>query len=275
MGSLSEAAQGNEGAAASSQTAALTRALCAAGLWPHVNLLAVSTIDSTNRLARRLLDSLADESEPVPPLLVVALQQSAGRGRAGRTWSSPADLGLYATRVVRLESMRSATQLPLLVPVAVSEALDWFLRRPCGIKWPNDLVVGGRKLGGILIETVAGRSSGGAALIGVGVNVAQLIADLPGPEATSLALETGQAPALPGVAAAVLARLEDTLGGGGEGIVERFRQRLVHRRGETVTFRVGDEMIVGEYLGVDDLGHLRLRCDGSARTFASGEVIER
>jgi len=124
------------------------------------------TASSTQDEARRLLEA----GEASPGHVVVADEQTAGRGRFGRSWMSPSG-GLYATFLVP-----HAAGIALLAGVAVARALERF-GGAVGLKWPNDVLVGGKKLAGILIE-----ADGDIALVGVGVN----IDEAPAEGATSL-----------------------------------------------------------------------------------------
>ena len=140
-------------------------------------IVELHSVGSTNTVA---LDSGR------PGLLVVASEQTAGRGRKGRTWFSPAGTNLYMTLTVDTNDPR----LPLVAGVAVREALSVLMVKSAllEVKWPNDLIVHGRKLCGILCE-----SRGGITAVGIGVNVNQLawppdLAD----SATSLALILGR-----------------------------------------------------------------------------------
>ena len=122
-----------------------------------------ASTDSTNTRARELAEALAPHGT-----VVTAGEQSAGRGRQGRTWTAPPGRALLYSAILRPLDERHLL-LPLAVPLAVCEAAESL--RPgleCAIKWPNDVWVEGRKLGGILIEA---RPQDGWAVIGVGLNL--------------------------------------------------------------------------------------------------------
>jgi len=121
------------------------------------------SIDSTNMRARELAAEGAEHGT-----VVTAAEQTAGRGRQGRTWTAPAGKALLYSAIVRPLEERHA-MLPLAVPLAVCEAAEEL--RPgleCGVKWPNDVQVKQRKLAGILVEA---RPQDGWAVIGVGLNL--------------------------------------------------------------------------------------------------------
>lgn len=147
--------------------------------WGVPLMEAFERLSSTNDRLREL----ADRDAPAF-VVVVAEEQTAGRGREGRAWSSPPGLGLWMSVLVRLESEIPPTLLPLLVGVAVCRAI----RAVCPdleplLKWPNDVMLGRRKVCGILCEGIGL----GKVVIGIGTNVRQRAEDFP-PELRALAV---------------------------------------------------------------------------------------
>jgi biotin-[acetyl-CoA-carboxylase] ligase BirA-like protein len=146
-----------------------------------MHLIRFDSIDSTHAVARRMLDSgeLADRT------LIIAGEQTAGRGTKGRAWSSPRDAGVYLTyaRVFENETWPITPAYTLAAGLACAEVL----RRATGVdvrvKPVNDLIVAGRKLGGILTESIIEAGQLRALFTGVGVNVRRAPLDLP-PDAT-------------------------------------------------------------------------------------------
>jgi BirA family transcriptional regulator, biotin operon repressor / biotin---[acetyl-CoA-carboxylase] ligase len=137
--------------------------------------------------------------------VAVAEHQTAGRGRSGRHWEDRAELAILVSILLRPPSGAHLPQLSLVVGLAAAEAVEFVSGVPAGIKWPNDVLIGGRKVAGVLLE-----GDGDAVVCGIGVNVAQQAPDLPVQTpvaATSLLLETGTA----FDRATVLATLLDTL----------------------------------------------------------------
>ena len=126
--------------------------------------LHLRVVDSTNERSR----ALAEEGAP-HGTLVTATEQTAGRGRQGRSWAGPPGSALLMSLVVREHD----ALLPLRAGLAVADVADPHAQ----VKWPNDVLVGGRKVAGILVE---GRPQEGWAALGIGVNVAVDLADLPG-----------------------------------------------------------------------------------------------
>lgn len=220
---------------------------------PHLHLREAV---STNEHARGLAAAGAPHGT-----LVTASSQSAGRGRQGRSWEAPAGSSLLMSLVLREPS----DLLPLAAGVAVAQA--------CGpqaqVKWPNDVVVteGGalRKLAGILAE---GRPQEGWAVLGIGVNVAVELDELP-PELQGTAATLGLEPAdVPAVRERVLAELDAALALGDAELLEAWRERdaLLGRE-------VDCGEVVGVAAGVDGAGRLVLElAEGGQTAVEAGEV---
>ncbi len=169
-------------------------------------LLRLDNISSTNDVARELAVSGAAEG-----LCVVASHQTAGRGRQSRSWSSPPGEGLYLSLVLRPVVTASASAImTLAAAVAVAETLECDFETAADIKWPNDVLVSGRKICGILVESAVEGERLQYAVMGIGVNIAQrsFPAQI-GDTATSLLIETGRAIKPEDFMQAMLPRLED------------------------------------------------------------------
>ena len=216
---------------------------------PHLHLRAT---DSTNVRARGLAAAGAPHGT-----LVTAGEQSAGRGRQGRTWSAPAGQALLLSLVVR----GGVDVLPLRAAVAVADV--------CGaeaqIKWPNDVLVDGLKVAGILVE---GRPQEGWAVLGIGLNAGEDVAALPA-ELQDRAGTLGRARAeLPAVLAELLGALEAALREPADVVLGRWRTRdaLLDR---PVRWSGG----TGTGRGVDEHGRLVVElADGTRTALDAGEV---
>jgi BirA family biotin operon repressor/biotin-[acetyl-CoA-carboxylase] ligase len=239
------------------------------------NLIVLRRVGSTNALARRITAEYHREFSVPPRSLIVAGEQTAGRGRRGRPWLSPPDTGIYATLLLPLEDPRTVVRLPLLAAVGLARSLNRYLDPPCRLQWPNDLVVGERKLGGLLIEAVT-HEEGTVAMIGFGINHG---AAPPVPDrSVSCVVESApDPPALPrllwelvdGVHEA-LTHLHDP-----EWTVTHYRALTAHRLGDALTCRVAGEIRSGIFRGIDEHGFLKLEYDGREERFSAGEVVER
>jgi BirA family biotin operon repressor/biotin-[acetyl-CoA-carboxylase] ligase len=153
------------------------------------------------------------------------------------------------------------------VPVAVASACDPLVGASCGIKWPNDIWVGGRKLSGILLE---GRPQDGWAVIGIGLNVGTARDEFPDElqaTATSIAIESGSDPGTETVLAAVLASLERWLAAPPTEVLDAWRERDV-LTGSTIRWNGGQ----GTAAGLDDSGALLVDTDGGRVQLDAGEV---
>lgn len=197
--------------------------------------------------------------------LVVALEQTAGRGQRGRRWLSPPG-GLYASFLVRPElEPRSAPALTLAVGVALAEALSTLCPVPLGIKWPNDLWVAqgphrGKKVAGILVEASLGEKLEHA-VIGIGVNLREIEKPLElQPFATSLEA-LGAAISLDRLAATIANQLEPRLleleFRGPQDLLKAWRDRALGL-GEPAELDTGETSILGPLMGLAADGALLL-----------------
>jgi BirA family biotin operon repressor/biotin-[acetyl-CoA-carboxylase] ligase len=210
--------------------------------------------------------SLADDGGP-HGLVVVAGQQTAGRGRRGHRWSSPAHAGLYFSTVVRPPLAAPPDGGPslfglltLAAGAAVAEGIGQATGLEASLKWPNDLFYGA-KLAGVLAEGHGVGQPGQFVVIGVGINVRD-VKYLPDSEVrtTSLERELGQAPEAGVLAAEVLAawsqRYQDLLDGRFTRVVERWRVRAAGLVGRPVAWRDAEGEHEGTTTGVDATGAL-------------------
>ncbi len=237
-------------------------------------LHAFEEVDSTNVVAFRLAVEGAEHGE-----LVVAERQTQGRGRRGRSWSSPGHLNLHASFVLRPElPPQRAPELTLLAAVALAESLR-ATGVPADIKWPNDLLVGGRKVAGILTELSADLDRIHFVVLGIGVNLNAAHEDFP-PElaetATSVLEVTGRRVARAAFAAALAKRLEDWLD---LHAAQGFRP--VRERWRALSATLGQEVLVtserrevrGVAVDIDEDGALRIRtADGAEERILAGDV---
>jgi BirA family biotin operon repressor/biotin-[acetyl-CoA-carboxylase] ligase len=231
-------------------------------------------LTSTNDRAKELAAEGADHGE-----VVVAESQTAGRGRRGRSWISPPRRNLYFSVVLRPELPPGrAPELTLVASLAVCDALRQ-AGVDAGIKWPNDLIASGKKIGGILTELAADPDRIQWVVIGVGVNVNARVDDFP-PElqgqATSVAIERGGPAPRALFAAACLTALEDWLDRHAEHGFEEVRSAWKERSvvlGRRVVVRTDDGEVEGKAEDLDGQGALLVRGDdGSLHRFVAGDV---
>ena len=209
-----------------------------------------------------------------PGAVLVALDQDAGRGRLDRRWYAAPGTSIALSAAVRPPTPPDTwALLPLLCGLAVARVVRGY-GLDARLKWPNDVLVGGRKLCGILVEVGADPAGGLTAVAGIGVNVAQTRAELPGPQATSLALEGVNVGRIP-VAAAVLHELGTVLESWHTAApaLDAYRT-LCATIGSAVRVQVdAATTITGTAETVGDDGRLAVRADGAVRWFAVGDVV--
>ena len=240
------------------------------------NALVFDSLDSTNaEVLRRLAAGEA------APLLVLAERQESGRGRRGRAWVSPYAENLYYSLGLRLEGgVFSLDGLSLSVGLAVLRSLHEFGVTDAGLKWPNDLLVAGRKIAGVLLELSGDPASACQVVIGIGVNVNML----PGPGVaidqpwTSLRERCGRLVGRTELALALgwwlrhyLRRHERD----GFAVLREEWESCHLWQGREVSLLAGPQCIDGVVLGVDHQGALRLDVAGRERQFSGGELSLR
>jgi BirA family transcriptional regulator, biotin operon repressor / biotin---[acetyl-CoA-carboxylase] ligase len=225
-----------------------------------------STMDDIQRLA-------AEGAEE--GLIVVADEQMAGRGRAGRGWTAPPGTALLCS-VLLLPTLppNRLTTLPLVAGVAVAEAIEDSAPVTCRLKWPNDVWIGGRKVAGILMKATVSAGVTDRVVLGIGINLNTKPEDLP-PNATSLAVASGIDVSRPSVLDALIARLQDLydrfVASNGRPDLEPWLKRAA-LVGELVTVKDAGASISGRLHGVDDDGALLLDVDGSLRRIVAGDL---
>ena len=235
-------------------------------------LIYLTSTTSTQDIARREAEAGAAHGTAV-----IAEEQTAGRGRLGRSWVSPTGKNIYVTLLLRPELARLRV-LGMAAPLAVVRAVESVTGLAPTLKWPNDVLLSGRKLAGVLIDSELSGSAVKYALLGIGVNVNF---DIPeGSEiatiATSLKREAGSEVSREDVFAALLNEFEQLyLHAPPEVIRDAWRQRLeTLGREVTVTFRGTVHEGVAEDIGADGSLLLR-RADGSQLVVEAGEVTLR
>jgi BirA family biotin operon repressor/biotin-[acetyl-CoA-carboxylase] ligase len=237
-----------------------------------------TTVASTNDEARTLALQGAAHGTAV-----LAAGQTRGRGTKGRTWHSPPGLGLYVSFVLRGPAggpVPFPHILPLAVGLAAAEAVREAAGLRVGLKWPNDLVHEGRKLGGILCEAVTGAADAGFAVAGVGLNVGHGPEDLPEairPLATSLRMAGRPDADVESLFAGLCRALDswyNVLARGDRGsVLEAFEAAMVPSPGTPVRVATAAGGIMGTCRGLDAEGRLVIERDGGAGTVSFDAVL--
>ncbi len=236
----------------------------------------VPEIDSTNRLAYDLASRGADEGE-----VVLADTQKQGKGRLGRNWFSPPGLNLYLSVVLRPALAPSdAPQLTLVAAVALAETVQRFLGARPAIKWPNDILAGGKKLAGILTESSVDAERLHFVIIGIGVNL-NMTADGVPPSirdgATSLLQLTERLTDRSAFAGELIRSLDGCYGEleqrGFPHIAGRW-ESFFELKGRKVKVEMGDRVVSGIARGIDRDGALLVeRADGAVERIVAGDVL--
>ena len=234
------------------------------------------SLPSTNDVARELASSGASEG-----VGVLAFEQTAGRGRQGRSWISAGGEGLYLSIVLRHRvKAREAPVITLAAAVAVAEALISDIGVAADIKWPNDVLARGRKICGILVESATEGEQLQYAVLGIGLNISQrdFPADLRQP-ATSVFLELGYEIRLEDLLRPLLARADAwyrTATSNPQLAISRWEELSSYARGCEVRILSPEGSVEGTTRGLTPHGALVVELnDGQTREIVSGEVSLR
>jgi BirA family biotin operon repressor/biotin-[acetyl-CoA-carboxylase] ligase len=264
---------------------ALAEAFAAAGarLSPLGDrLIFFNTIGSTSDVALAL--AVGGNAEGA---VVIADEQTAGRGRLGRRWFSPPGSGLYVSTVLqpstaRADPQRATSLLTLAAGLALAEAIEAVTSLRVDIKWPNDLLVARRKLGGILAEAVgverlAAQRGIASVVLGYGINIRSTayppdLRDRATSLETALGRPIDRAAMCVETVAAVSRRYRDLLAGRFDAILDGWRDRAPESRGVRVTWSTPSGPRSGVTAGIDDRGALLVRVGADLETIVGGEV---
>lgn len=238
----------------------------------------LKVVDSTNDRARELAEKGVPHGSGV-----VAEQQTAGRGRLKRLWFSPAGKNLYCSYIIRpVAPLAEYPRLTLVAGLAVAQFINEVVPGRVGLKWPNDILLGGKKCGGILCESVLSHEQnvGGYAIVGIGLNLLLDKHDFPKElrdRATSLLIEGGPRlvpqDAFPMLRRHLLACVDDWQKNGFQWILERWGafDIMVGRQATWVTQK--GEVVTGVSLGPDSSGQLCIEdAQGTRHLVVSGDV---
>lgn len=235
---------------------------------------------STNSALRRRA-----APRPGKTRICLAEYQSAGRGRRGRQWVAPLASSLCLSLAWSFDTApRMVSAMSLAVGVAVVRALRRLDLLEVGLKWPNDLVVGGSKLGGILIDAWHGSDGRASLVAGIGLNLhvteaqAKAVAATPGlPPAALADIDPVGAARRNGLAALLIDEIVDMLDACARDatVWREDWQRFDTLAGMSVEVTTGDQSFVGRAMGVDEVGALQVEAGGQTRQFIAGDVTVR
>ena len=234
----------------------------------------VETTGSTNA------DLLARHAagEDIGGAVLIAEHQSTGRGRQGRSWSTPSRAQIALSVGVHAGGRPPSAWgwLPLLTGVAVADAVRATTGIAPGLKWPNDILVGGRKLGGILAEVA---SPAPIVVVGLGVNVTLTASEIKdvAPDATSLLMlgstMLDRTALLGSILAELSARIDRWQSAGPEsGLIGDYRARSITLGTRVRALLPGDREIIGTATDLDDLGHLHIDTGAQTIAVSAGDI---
>ena len=213
-------------------------------------------------------------------LVLVAEHQTAGRGRLGRSWDSPPGASLVLSALLAPDAAPERWPwLPLTTGMAVAKTLGRVAGVTADLKWPNDVLIEGLKVCGILVERVevsTGSTDGrrAAAVVGIGINVSQTREELPVPGATSLALASGSPADRDELLTALLLELQQDLEvweSGGE-VRQRYLSQCV-TIGQQVNVAVPGGEVRGEAVDIDEGGRLVVHTADGEQHLGAGDVV--
>lgn len=238
-------------------------------------ILCLDTVDSTNRYAREL-----GEDGAVEGTLVLAEEQTWGRGRMDRTWHSPPGLGLWFSLILRPPiTPAAAPGLSLVTGLALAKAIEKQVDIPAKLKWPNDCLLGDKKAAGILIDLATEQKLVRFVVVGIGINVQHKIDDFPAElqkTATSLALAAQRTIDRMDFLTTFLTEFETGyfrfLSEGLAPTIEPYTRRC-NLIGCLIDAMVGQKTINGRAIRIDPTGALVLAADGREIALMAGEVI--
>ena len=240
------------------------------------NLHYFSEIDSTNSYARGLAEQGAGEGE-----VIIAEAQTRGRGRLGRSWVSPPFVNLYFSVILRPQLPPvHAPQLTLMAAVALADTIASFIGTPPSIKWPNDILVGGKKLAGVLTESACDSERIEFVILGIGVNLnypVPLMPEVIRERATSIVTLTQNNVSREAFVRRLIQDLDRCYGEleevGFDSLAPRW-EALFGLRGKKVRVEMTDHIMTGRAIGIDRDGALVLEDErGERQRIVAGDVI--
>ena len=234
-----------------------------------------SELDSTNLHARQLAENGAREGE-----IVIAEAQTQGRGRLGRRWQSPPFANLYLSLILRPKlAPVHAPQITLMAAVALAETVDCFIRQSSTIKWPNDILVDGKKLAGILTEAACDSERLHYVILGIGVNLNYRLAAMPDEirtRATSVAELTGKSVSRESFLRRLIHDLDRCYGEleeSGFALLAPRWEAHFGLRGKRVRVELLGQIVTGRAIGIDKDGALLVEDEhGAIKRVIAGDV---
>jgi len=237
------------------------------------SLAVIPRVASTNLIARRIVSECIENELSLPQAMIIAGEQFAGRGRNERRWSSPAGKGIYATTLIT----RPLRELPL-VPLAIANIVASYLRDTYAIdariKWPNDILVGTKKIAGILIEARV-QDDRVFLLIGTGINVEPVKDDT---RPNAIAISEASTRSFTGIQDATLAfveHMDEQLSRPLEhdAVLAQWRALSIHHPGDRIHCVIGEKTVNGTWARIDEDGRAVLNTSEGVIAVSAGDLL--
>jgi BirA family biotin operon repressor/biotin-[acetyl-CoA-carboxylase] ligase len=232
----------------------------------------IPRVASTNLVGRRIVTECIENELSLPQAIIIAGEQFAGRGRNARTWSSPPGKGIYATTLVT----RPASDLPM-IPLAMANIVASYLREVFAIdarvKWPNDIIVNGRKIAGILIEARV-QDDRVFVMIGTGINV-EPVRDDSRPNAVTISEVSSRFSGIDSATEAFIEHIDTRLAKpfDRDEVLDEWRQHAIHKSGDRISCVIGERTVIGTWSGIDEHGRALLKSGGEVVAVSAGDLI--
>ncbi len=240
------------------------------------NVVAFAEVPSTNEFCKMIADRMLADDTDLPPSVFVTWNQTAGRGRAGRSWTS-LEGSLALSVLLPWPQDQRRVRLPVSFGIGLARGLSEKFGIDIRLKWPNDLLVGTKKLAGILCEGRLNADGAGYSIVGLGINVTTSRETLEAAgltQATSLSLVSSHLPANAGPALGqILAAVDEAIDSYPDDIPTAFSEVAAHPAGTMMTVHEAGRLMEGRYLGLTEDGFLRLETSEGEELVLSGDVM--
>jgi BirA family biotin operon repressor/biotin-[acetyl-CoA-carboxylase] ligase len=240
------------------------------------NVVLLNVVDSTHAMARRLIAAMDEEEQALAATVIIADHQECGEGRGGRRWESPPG-GLYVSWMRSGIDSETIARLPMLAAAAAAAAVRTVGVEDARIKWPNDLLVAGKKLAGMVVFARHGDTNWATVGLGINIDTTPILDEGNAPQATSIADLKKDSD---------IGALRDTLVSSFVGSLTRsltdpepalasWRGQLLQQPGDTVKVRLASAReIEGTVIEVTEEGFLRIGVNGDEQVITGGDLIE-
>ena len=221
------------------------------------------TLDSTNT---EIFDMLK-QNQAKSGDAIIADQQTAGRGRRGNNWISNPGESITCSIIIKDEDDSLVKKLPLISGIAIINGIKQLTKLDCNLKWPNDILLDSKKIGGILIE-----KKDGYFIIGLGLNVNESELDKSIENSTSIRIELGRTVQREPLLAFIINHFETLLGNNLSSIINEWESLCLHMD-RMVKFHQSNQLMSVTFLGLNENGEANIQTDDGKKTINSG-IIE-